>query len=252
MEEGSVILAVPAMTSDFLKLCQLGDTKGVRNLVYPAEPVSPRSDDEEAEAEEEVEKEPAIDVNQLNEKGISALCLASRSGHVEVMKILIKAGADLEAVGEAGMRPIHFAANAFREAAIVTLIEAGADLNAKDNAGNTPLMWSAARGVLACSKLILEGGGDHKIVNNSGSSVIHRSAANGHVMMTKYWVVTKGIDVNTKDNNGNTPLHLGCMSNTPAVVEILMELGADASIKNKNGDTARDVAFDPNAIKFLE
>ena len=167
MEEGSVILAVRSMITDFLKLCQLGDTKGVRNLVFPVEPVSPRSeDDEDAAEEEEVEQQPALDVNMLNEKNIPALSLAARSGHVEVMKILIKAGANLDSVGEAGMRPIHFAANAFREAAIVCLIEAGADVNAKDNAGNTPLMVSAARGVLACSKIMLEGGGDHTIINN--------------------------------------------------------------------------------------
>ena len=49
MEEGSVILPVASMVTDFLKLCQLGDFKGVNNLVYPVEPVSPRSDDEDAD-----------------------------------------------------------------------------------------------------------------------------------------------------------------------------------------------------------
>ena len=68
MEEGSVILPVASMVTDFLKLCQLGDFKGVNNLVYPVEPVSPRSDDEDADPEPDVEKEPAIDVNIVNEK----------------------------------------------------------------------------------------------------------------------------------------------------------------------------------------
>ena len=53
---------------------------------------------------------------------------------------------------------------------------------------------------------MLEGGGDHTIVNNSGTTVLHRSAANGHVMMTKFWVVTKGVDVNSVDRSGNTIL----------------------------------------------
>ena len=52
-------------------------------------------------------------------------------------------------------------------------------------------MYSAAKGVLACSKS-LSGGGDHNITNNAGSTVLHRSAGNGHVMMCKFWVVTKG------------------------------------------------------------
>ena len=112
-------------------------------------------------------------------------------------------------------------------------------------------MYSAAKGVLACSKLILSGGGDHNITNNSGSTVLHRSAGNGHVMMCKFWVVTKGIDVNVKDNDGNTPLHLACLSNLPAVVEILMEIGADATSKNNDGNSPKDLAFDPNVTKFL-
>ena len=100
-------------------------------------------------------------------------------------------------------------------------------------------MYSAAKGVLACSKIILSGGGDHNITNNAGSTVLHRSAANGHVMMSTFWVVTKGMDVNVKDNDGNTPLHLACLSNLPAVVEILMEIGADASIKNNDGNSRK-------------
>ena len=35
MEEGSVILPVASMVTDFLKLCQLGDLKGINALVYP-------------------------------------------------------------------------------------------------------------------------------------------------------------------------------------------------------------------------
>ena len=71
MEEGSVILPVASMVTDFLKLCQLGDLKGINALVYPVEPVSPRSDDEDADPEPDAEKEPAIDVNIVNEKNMS-------------------------------------------------------------------------------------------------------------------------------------------------------------------------------------
>ena len=45
-----------------------GDLKGINALVYPLEPVSPRSDDEDADPEPDAEKEPAIDVNIVNEK----------------------------------------------------------------------------------------------------------------------------------------------------------------------------------------
>ena len=44
MDESSVVLPYPNMVTDFLKLCQLGNLKNLKNIVYPVEPLGDEED----------------------------------------------------------------------------------------------------------------------------------------------------------------------------------------------------------------
>lgn len=243
-----MVLPTPNMTSDFLKLCQLGDVKNLKTLLFP--PLEDVGSDEEAEAPED--REPAVDVNMLNINMIPAICLAARGGHEAVVDLLIEANADLEQPCNGGMRALHHACNSINEGSIRALVNAGADVNAKDDNGNTPLFWGAARGVLACANVLLAANADHKAVNNDGSTLLHRSAANGHVMMCKFWVTKKELDVNAKDSRGDTPLHLATRCGITATIALLVEIGADKSIQNNLGKTPVDLANGgPGILKAL-
>ena len=66
------------------------------------------------------------------------LHIAATEGAVDIVKALIKGGANIEARDDVGATPLHNAA--WGETSIVkVLIEAGADVEARDNDGNTPL-----------------------------------------------------------------------------------------------------------------
>ncbi len=62
-----------------------------------------------------------------------------------------------------------------------------------------------------------------------------------------------GVNVNLRDNQGNTPLHLaaGAPSNSGALVELLLASGADPSIRNATDQIALDLARDPVAANAL-
>ncbi|EGD73736.1 hypothetical protein PTSG_12317 [Salpingoeca rosetta] len=49
-------------------------------------------------------------------------------------------------------------------------------------------------------------------------------------------------DINQQVIYGDTPLHVACRHNQPAVVELLLKKGADTAVKNKKGETPYDVA----------
>lgn len=53
--------------------------------------------------------------------------------------------------------------------------------------------------------------------------------------MTKALIVTKGIDVNIKDKNKKTPLHLALMNGHADVVYSLVRNGADVNIQDEYG-----------------
>lgn len=233
-----MVLPTPNMTSDFLKLCQLGDIKNLKTLLFP--PLEDIGSDEETEAPED--REPAVDVNMVDINMMPALCSAARGGHDAVLNLLIDANADLGQPCHGGMRALHHACNTINEGSIRTLVNAGADVNIKDDNGNTPLFWCASRGVLACANIVLAANADHKAVNNDGSTLLHRSAANGHVMMCKFWVTKKGLDINAKDSRGDTPLHLASRCGIGPTIAVLVECGADKSIQNNLGKTPVELA----------
>ncbi|EGD77628.1 hypothetical protein PTSG_08722 [Salpingoeca rosetta] len=49
-------------------------------------------------------------------------------------------------------------------------------------------------------------------------------------------------DINQQDKRGDTPLHVACRHNQPAVVELLLKKGADTAVKNIRGGTPFMVA----------
>ncbi|CAE7251143.1 ANKRD10 [Symbiodinium sp. CCMP2456] len=82
---------------------------------------------------------------------------AARGGHVEALKFLQEAGADLQGLNLNHRTPAHLAAYAGNADALRVLIEAGVNLNVKDNDGDTPA--DDAKHHAEALKLILEAGG---------------------------------------------------------------------------------------------
>ncbi len=49
--------------------------------------------------------------------------------------------------------------------------------------------------------------------------------------------LSEGIDINTRDKNGDTPLHVACSAIFPDVIGFLMGHNADINLRNNNGNT---------------
>ena len=71
-----------------------------------------------------------------------------------------------------------------------------------------------------------------------GPSVdIHQAAKDGNIKAVKQHLAD-GVDVNAKQQNGFTPLHLAAFTDRMEVVELLIENGANVNAKDNVGGTS--------------
>lgn len=93
--------------------------------------------------------------------GYAPLHLASRSGHGEVVRALLEAGAEANAYTTTGVTSLHFAAEADAAEAIRALSEHGADVDARDSfSSRTPLMFASVRNALEATRALVDAGAD--------------------------------------------------------------------------------------------
>ncbi|KAK5653624.1 hypothetical protein OQA88_8654 [Cercophora sp. LCS_1] len=158
-------------------------------------------------------------------------------------RVLLRAGANLEALNDDGRTPLHLAARLGNGIAQL-LIESGASPNVSDREGNTPLHLAVEGGNLRVVEALLSHGADVKTVTKTGRTPIHMTHGVYHyegfnTILSR--LVDAGSDINHADNNGNTPLHLAFMESHFRFAELLLERGADMHKANKEGKTALDL-----------
>ena len=121
--------------------------------------------------------------------GDTALHLAAAAYRVEIVKLLLAAGADPNTANSRRKgSPLHYAADGFitgpawdakrQVATIRCLLEAGAGIHLQDANGATPLHRAVRTRCAAAVKLLLEHGADPATRNKPGSTAFHLAVQN--------------------------------------------------------------------------
>ena len=101
------------------------------------------------------------DVNAAHGDGMTGLHWAARRGGLEMVEVLIGAGADPDAVTRLGEHtPLHVASTVGSAAVVDALLQAGADAHATTTTGATALHFAAAAGNRAAVAALLRHGAD--------------------------------------------------------------------------------------------
>jgi uncharacterized protein len=211
-----------------------GDVAGVRALLDGAQP------------------RPHVDAKGSG--GRTALMIAAHGGHVEAVELLLRFHADVSATDRYGRTTLMLAAREGQRRVAELLIEHGADIHARDRTGYTPLFY-AAEGSEAVTALLLARGADASARNDEGQTALMWAARSGPVAAIRV-LLDHHADVNAVDSYRWTVLMHAMQNRRPVVkrvyhvVELLLERGADASVRNNFGLTAVDMARFPQS--YLE
>ncbi len=110
---------------------------------------------------------PRSNLSIKNPQNETPLMLAAINNQLDLAKVLIARGAD---VNQPGWTPLHYAASKGHVEMMRLLIEHHAYLDAESPNGTTPLMMAAHYGSPMATKLLLEEGADPRLKNKLGLS----------------------------------------------------------------------------------
>ena len=88
----------------------------------------------------------------------------------------------------------------------------------------------------------MESGADVTITNASGINALHLAAQGNYPNMIVYLIEKYSLDINSRDNKGNTALHWAVYMNSKQTVDYLIYYNIDTNIKDNGGETALDIA----------
>lgn len=120
--------------------------------------------------------------NTLASDGFPPLALAAYFGQRGAVELLLRHGADVRAVArnDFGVTALHAALAGPDPDVARLLVAAGADVNARQSGNSTPLHSTAANGYLELTHLLLERGADPQARNAAGRTPAEVARQSGH------------------------------------------------------------------------
>ncbi len=89
------------------------------------------------------------------------------------------------------------------------LIDKGAQMEIKDSSGSTPLHYAAMEGRIEIVRLLCDHGAHVETRSNNGWRPLHDAAYHGKISIVKELIEVRNADINARDDMGKTPLWWG-------------------------------------------
>lgn len=160
----------------------------------------------------------------------AALSLAVKSGQSQFLELLINAGASVETKYR-GNSVLYIASEQGYSEVVGCLLQYGANCNVRGSMEKTALYIAAKLGHLSVIRLLLAAKASFDTIH-SGYSPFHTAIFWGHYSIVEI-LINYGAPLNAPATNGATPLHIAAHKGHCSIVKLLLEKGADkASLFN--------------------
>ena len=180
-----------------------------------------------------------VEIDAKDDGNNTPLNYACGEGYMQIVKLLLKNGANVNNRGYMGSTPLH------------GLFEDGLEGRTTFSKKNVDYFYTSA-------KFLIDKGADVNAMDDYGSTPLHKHCMHRHIGI--FYIVKAllehGADVNARNFYGVTPLHISCynietMEDT-LVSEFLISKGANINVKDNQDKTPFEYIKDPKIREWFE
>ena len=190
---------------------------------------------------------------ESNEMNIvtTALYIASRNGHYQVVELLLKQKANPNFQSNNGVTILHIASQNGHYQVVKLLLKEQANPNIKEKEDCTALMIASQNGHYQVVELLLKQQANPNIQNNDGVTALYIASQNGHYQVVEL-LLKQQSNPNIKEKKDWTALMIASEKGHYQVVKLLLKQQADPNIQNNNGVTALYIASQNGHYQVVE
>ncbi|KAL7936388.1 ankyrin repeat-containing domain protein [Trichoderma chlorosporum] len=192
-----------------------------------------------------------LEIGSLQDyRGWTPLQYACLVGNEKAVDLLLGHHAQIDKAGVDGITPIHCAVEGENAAILRKLLEKFDSKQQNsvlplDRNERHPIHWAAVRGKVELVELLKDG---INLKDRFGWTCLHLAVIHKHEKLCHYIARQSEADINMRDNDSRTPLHLAIEFKSPAVLEVLLSARADVNAKSKDGSTPLHMAVEQTQI----
>lgn len=163
--------------------------------------------------------------------GDTALMRAAFRGRKEIVRVLLERGANPNAKNRLGKTPLMAACEGASEDLVALMLQAGADPNSRGYNGETAYLYAARYTTPSVLTRLERSGADPKAKDDLGRGALLWASFQSNERVVLY-LLSKGADPNEIGKDRLTPL---LVARTDSARKILLDAGADASVRDLDG-----------------
>ncbi|KAF3016531.1 hypothetical protein E8E14_011820 [Neopestalotiopsis sp. 37M] len=187
-----------------------------------------------------------VNVIPLGEAHNEAFITAVGKGSIEITRLLLERGVDVNFRNEFGQTALSEAIQNHHTAILELLLEKGADVNIPEHDDYTHLTSAVIRDRMGVAKLLIANGADLNFRNETGQTALHYAARGHRVRLERQPYIT------LHNETGETALHYSARVWNTDMVKMLILKGADLNIRNDTGETALYQAIGEGNMEMIE
>lgn len=221
-----------------------------------------------------------VDPNLANDDGLTALHQACIDEYDEIAELLVEYGAIIDAEDRELWTPLHASAACGNFPMVEYLVDHGANVVALNADGNLPvdlveededlknyllkemdnhgfderkldeLIQLREKQMMEDIRDAIEKKRDLEIKNKEGATALHIAAANAYVEVLEF-LLENDADIDVEDKDGWKPIHAAACWGNERSIELLVQHGAELESRTPHGETPLDLCEEPEMRQFI-